>query len=101
MLMENGDPIRKPQEVERWYDEGVRLIGPAWMASRYCGGTGEPGPLTDDGVRLLKLMQELNMILDTTHMAEQAFFQAIDKRSCLAQCRLWQDCSLQNQQPGV
>ncbi len=79
LLMENGDPIRKPQEVERWYDEGVRLIGPAWMASRYCGGTGEPGPLTDEGVRLLKHMQELNMILDTTHMAEQAFFQAIDQ----------------------
>jgi len=78
MLMENGDPIRKPQEVERWHDEGVRLIGPAWMASRYCGGTGEPGPLTDDGVRLLKHMQDLNMILDTSHMAEQAFFQAID-----------------------
>ncbi|HKZ82390.1 MAG TPA: membrane dipeptidase [Anaerolineae bacterium] len=79
LLMENGDPIRKPQEVARWYDEGVRLIGPAWMASRYCGGTGEPGPLTDEGVRLLKHMQELNMILDTTHMAEQAFFQAIDQ----------------------
>ena len=78
LLMENGDPIRRPEEVLRWYEEGVRLIGPAWMASRYCGGTGEPGPLTDEGLRLLRLMQELNMILDTTHMAEQAFFQAVD-----------------------
>lgn len=79
LLMENADPIRKPDEVERWYDEGVRLIGPAWMGTRYCGGTGEPGPLTDDGVRLLRYMQDLNLVLDTSHMAEQAFFQAIDR----------------------
>jgi len=78
-LIENGDSIRKPDEVERWYEEGVRLIGPAWMASRYCGGTKEPGPLTDEGVRLLRHMQDLNMILDTSHMAEQAFFQALDR----------------------
>jgi membrane dipeptidase len=79
LLMENADPIRKPDEVERWYEAGLRLIGPAWMASRYCGGTGEPGPLTDDGIRLLRHMQALNMILDTSHMAEQSFFQAIER----------------------
>ncbi len=79
LSIENGDSIRRPDEVERWHAEGVRLIGPAWMASRYCGGTGEPGPLTDDGVRLLRRMADLNLALDTSHMAEQAFFQAIDR----------------------
>ena len=78
-LMENADSIRKPDEVERWYAEGLRIVGPAWMATRYCGGTREPGPLTDDGVRLLRHMQDLNMILDTSHMAEESFFQAIDR----------------------
>lgn len=78
-LMENADAIRRPEEVERWYENGLRLIGPAWMASRYCGGTGEPGPLTDDGKRLLDRMRDLNMILDTSHMAEQSFFQAVDR----------------------
>ena len=79
LSIENGDSIRTPGEVERWHAEGVRLVGPAWMASRYCGGTGEPGPLTDDGVRLLRRMADLNLALDTSHMAEQAFFQAIDR----------------------
>ena len=79
LLMENADPIRKPDEVERWYEEGLRLVGPAWMATRYCGGTSEPGPLTDDGIRLLRHMQDLNMILDTSHMAEQSFFQAVER----------------------
>ena len=78
MLMENADPIRTPDEVERWHAEGLRLIGPAWMGTRYCGGTGEPGPLTDDGARLLRHMQDLNMTLDLSHMAEQAFYQSID-----------------------
>ena len=79
MLMENGDPIRTPEEVETWYEWGLRLVGPAWTSSRYCGGTREPGPLTDDGVKLLKHMSNLRMILDTSHMAEQAFFQALDR----------------------
>ena len=78
-LMENADAIRKPDEVERWHAEGLRIVGPAWMATRYCGGTREPGPLTDDGVRLLRHMQDLNMILDIRHMAEESFFQAIDR----------------------
>ena len=79
MLMENADPIRTPEEVELWYERGLRLIGPAWAATRYCGGTNEPGPLTDDGVRLLKAMNNLNLILDTSHMDERAFFQALDR----------------------
>jgi membrane dipeptidase len=79
MLMENGDPIRTPEEVSWWYEHGLRLVGPAWAGTRYCGGTAEPGPLTDLGVRLLKAMSNLNMVLDTTHMAEQSFFQALDR----------------------
>jgi membrane dipeptidase len=78
-LMEGGDAIKQPDEVDLWYERGLRAIGPAWAATRYCGGTSEPGPLTDDGFRLLEAMANLNMILDTSHMAEQAFFQALDR----------------------
>lgn len=78
-LMEGADPIRRPEEVEVWYERGVRIIGPAWGATRYAGGTGEPGPLTDEGRRLLKAMQELSIILDLSHMAERSFFEALDR----------------------
>ncbi len=77
-LMENGDAIRTPDEVDFWYEQGVRLIGPAWAGSRYSGGTDEPGPLTSDGVELLKQMSRRNLVLDLTHMDDQAFFQALD-----------------------
>lgn len=79
MSMENGDPIRTPDEVKMWYDRGLRAVGPAWAGTRYCGGTNEPGPLTDDGFKLLKVMHNLNMLLDLTHMDEQAYFQALDR----------------------
>ena len=79
LLMENADPIREPDELDFWYDAGLRIVGPAWMSTRYCGGTFEPGPLTDLGRRLLDGMAARQMLLDTSHMAEEAFFQAVER----------------------
>jgi membrane dipeptidase len=79
LLMENADPIIEPAQFEEWYARGVRLVGPAWAASRYCGGTGEPGPLTPAGFELLDVMSSFNAVLDLSHMAEQACFQALER----------------------
>ncbi len=76
-LMEGGDAIQEPEEIGLWYARGLRFVGPAWAATRYCGGTSEPGPLTEEGVRLLHEMSKYNMVLDTSHMAEESFFQAV------------------------
>ena len=78
-LMENADPIREPAELELWVERGVRIVGPAWARSRYAGGTGEPGPLTDLGRELLEVMAELGVALDVSHMAEQAGLEALDR----------------------
>lgn len=79
LLMENADAIREPAEIDAWYAAGLRVVGPAWMASRYCGGTFEPGPLTDLGLQLLDRMATHGMVLDTSHMAEASFFEALDR----------------------
>lgn len=79
VLMENADPILEPKQFEEWYERGVRIVGPAWKASRYCGGTGEPGPLTDLGRELLEVMASFNAILDLSHMAEASFLESIDR----------------------
>ena len=68
-----------PTKLDFWYAAGLRIIGPAWMATRYCGGTFEPGPLTDLGRQLLDRMAARQMLLDTSHMAEEAFFQAVER----------------------
>lgn len=79
ILMEGADPIVNPSELPRWYEAGLRMIGPAWRSTRYSGGTGEPGPLTDLGYALLDAMADLNLVVDLSHMAESAFFQAIER----------------------
>jgi membrane dipeptidase len=79
LLMENGDPIIEPPQFEEWWARGVRIVGPAWAASRYCGGTGEPGGLTALGEQLLEVMASFNAVLDLSHMAEDAYLQAVER----------------------
>lgn len=78
ILMEGAEAVRHPSELEMWHGRGVRLIGPAWVGTRYCGGWKEPGPLTDDGRKLLAAMADFNFILDLSHMDERAAVEALD-----------------------
>ncbi|HLU10375.1 MAG TPA: membrane dipeptidase [Oceanobacillus sp.] len=79
LLMESADPILEPKQFEEWYERGVRIVGPAWAGTRYSGGTGQPGPLTNLGRELLEQMEDLNAILDLSHMAEAAFLESLDR----------------------
>jgi membrane dipeptidase len=78
LLMEGADPIEDPSQLGAWTDMGVRIIGPAWSRTRYSGGTGAPGGLTELGVQLLKAMRRKHVILDLSHMAEQAVADAFE-----------------------
>jgi membrane dipeptidase len=79
MLMEGADPIREPKAFEEWYARGVRIVGPAWGETRYSGGTGSPGPLTAQGRALLEVMASFRAILDLSHLAEEAYLEAVDR----------------------
>jgi membrane dipeptidase len=78
LLIEGADSIREPGEVAAWQAEGVRLVGPAWRATRYCGGTGAPGPLTAEGRALMREMSRAGLALDMSHMADASFWEALD-----------------------
>jgi membrane dipeptidase len=78
LLMEGADGIGDYTELEQWWDLGLRIIGPAWAGTRFCGGTKEPGPLTRDGYQLLDAMAAIGFILDLSHMHESAALQALD-----------------------
>ena len=78
-LMEGADGIRSPHELADWWDWGLRMIGLAWAGTRYCGGTGNPGPLTDEGRQLISAMAEYNFILDLSHMDEAAAYESLDR----------------------
>jgi membrane dipeptidase len=78
LLLEGADPLREPADLEQWYQAGLRLVGLAWRQTRYAGGTRAPGPLTERGRALLAEMERLGVVLDTSHLAEESFWQALD-----------------------
>ena len=78
-LMEGADGIRSPHELGEWWDIGLRMIGLAWAGTRYCGGTGDPGPLTEEGRQLISAMADFNFILDLSHMDEAAALESLDR----------------------
>ncbi len=77
--MESADPILSPDQLPAWKDAGVRIIGPAhYGPGRYAGGTSTELGLTPMGIELLAEMKRLGIILDLTHLSDQAFWQALN-----------------------
>jgi membrane dipeptidase len=78
--MESADPIWLPEQLPAWRQAGVRLIGPAhYGPGRYAGGTGTELGLSDLGGPLLDGMADLGILLDVTHLSDQAFWQALSR----------------------
>jgi membrane dipeptidase len=79
LAMEGADPIVDPSQAVEWWNLGLRSVNLAhYGKSRYAVGTGDDGPLSREGVQLLKEFSNLGMILDATHLADTSFFQALD-----------------------
>ena len=80
LSMEGADPIVWPEQVGEWWEDGLRAVGPShYGVSAYAYGTSTEGGLTEMGVALLGEMEALGMILDLTHLAEQAFWEALER----------------------
>ena len=77
-LMEGADSIRDPDDAEAWFERGLRIVGLAWHGTRYSGGTGEPGPLSPEGRRLVPALHRAGLVLDLSHAAEESFEEALD-----------------------
>jgi membrane dipeptidase len=79
LSMEGADPVLSPEQVQEWYDAGLRIIGPAhYGPSPYARGHNMEGGLFDKGPALLREMERVGMILDVTHLSDQCFYEALD-----------------------
>jgi len=77
--MEGADPILHPDELQEWWDLGLRVITIGhYGRGRYAGGTGTELGLTEMGAPLLTEMQRLGMVLDLTHLTDRGFREALD-----------------------
>ncbi len=79
LSLEGADSICSPAHLERAYEYGLRALGPAhYGEGRYAPGTGSEGGLTPLGRDLLKQMRELGIVLDATHLTDEAFWEALE-----------------------
>ena len=77
--MESADPILLPEQLPAWKESGLRIIGPAhYGPGRYAGGTSTELGLAFEGKQLLREMESLGILLDLTHLSDEAFWEAMD-----------------------
>ena len=78
LSLEGADSIVDLSYLERAHQYGLRAIGPAhYGPGRYANGTDATGEMGAQGLALLKEMERLNIILDATHLCDDAFWQAL------------------------
>lgn len=79
LSLEGADSIVDISYLEKAYNYGLRAIGPAhYGPGRYANGTDSTGKMGKKGIELLHEIERLNMILDVTHLCDDAFWQALD-----------------------
>jgi membrane dipeptidase len=77
--MECADAVLDPEQLEAWYQAGLRLIGPTHFGpGRYAAGTGSELGLTEMGPALLKEMERLGIALDMSHTSDQTFWESLE-----------------------
>ena len=78
LSLEGADSLVNIGYLEKAYAYGLRALGPAhYGPGRYADGTGTMGNIRPPGIELLKEMDNLNMILDATHLTDEGFAQAM------------------------
>lgn len=78
--LEGAEGLRSFEDLERYYEAGLRLIGPVWGGGRWCSGTRSKGTdegLSADGKQLLRKMESLGYGLDISHMKNRSAMDAI------------------------
>ena len=76
---EGAESILSMQHLEQAYEYGLRAVGPAhYGPGIYANGTDSKGRLNEKGLALLNTMEQLHMILDVTHLNDDAFWHALD-----------------------
>ncbi|MCB0838767.1 MAG: membrane dipeptidase [Bacteroidetes bacterium] len=78
LSLEGADSILNLDYLEKSYELGLRAIGPAhYGPGTYAHGTDSVGGIGVKGKALLKKIEELNLILDATHLCDVSFWETM------------------------
>jgi membrane dipeptidase len=79
LSLEGADSLVTLDHLHTAHYYGLRALGPAhYGPGRYANGTDSTGRLNEMGIALLKEMDQLHLILDATHLCDDAFWDAMD-----------------------
>ncbi|NLG89621.1 MAG: M19 family membrane dipeptidase [Clostridiaceae bacterium] len=85
LAVEGGDCLEgKTENLQRLYDIGIRIMTLTWNNANELGdGCGQTlnGGLTPFGREIVRLMQDIGMIVDVSHADEKTFW------DCIEECR--------------
>jgi len=78
LSLEGADSIVSLEHLEKSYEQGLRAIGPAhYGPGTYAFGTNSVGGIGTKGKELLREIERLHIILDTTHLCDQSFWETM------------------------
>jgi membrane dipeptidase len=79
LSLEGADSIVDLSYLEKSHESGLRAIGPAhYGPGIFAHGTDSVGGIGVKGRELLKKIEELNLILDATHLCDISFWETMD-----------------------
>lgn len=84
MGMENGSPIEGDlANLKYFYDRGIRYITPAHSLSNHISDSSydtnrQWNGLSDFGIEVIKEMNRLGIMVDVSHVSDEAFWQIMD-----------------------
>lgn len=80
LSLEGADSLVNPDYLYEAHAYGLRALGLSHFGpGRYADGTKTAGPIHAQGLELMKMMGELDMILDVTHLTDEGFDQALEQ----------------------
>ena len=86
--LEGADPLEgRAESLRHFHELGVRDIIPAWQDNPFSGTAfGTNTPLTAEGKKLIELSEELQVMVDVSHLSDKAFADVceISKRPFIA-----------------
>ena len=78
LSLEGADSIVTLDYLEKAHEQGLRAIGPAhYGPGTYAHGTDSIGGIGHKGKTLLKKIEDLNLILDATHLCDISFWETM------------------------